>query len=254
MDTRPSTQVGPRATPLQTQETYSIAVLGTNGDCTIPVDATGLSLNVTVANGSASSFLTVFPSLAPKPQASNLNWVGGQAPVPNAVNAAIGTDGKVAFFNFAGTVDVIVDITGYYVDHNHDDRYALKGLEINFSAPVPAPGPPVVLVEVGTIGGITISVGCAPVGGGSNEIKFAYTSVGVRIVGTRMNDSVAGVASFVLNSSSGGSGFVLLLEPQANLANVNGVLQMADGHVAALSLVFGALNGDCIAQGTVSPA
>jgi len=127
MDTRgaPDT-VGPRTAPLGQFDTYSIAVLGTNGNCTIAGDAVGLSLNVTAVNPTGNSYLTVFPSDVSRPTASNLNWVTGQAPVPNAVTTDVSGDGRISFFNNAGTVDVVVDILGYYVDHNHDDRYYTK--------------------------------------------------------------------------------------------------------------------------------
>lgn len=46
--------------------------------------------------------------------ASNLNWQAGQAPTPNAVTASLSADGALAFYNLAGTVDVLVDIVGYY--------------------------------------------------------------------------------------------------------------------------------------------
>jgi hypothetical protein len=96
----------------------------------IPPDAIGLSLNVTVDNPTSASYLTIFPSDVARPLASNLNWTAGQAPVANAVTTNISADGKVSFFNNAGTVNVIADIVGYYVDHNHDDRYYTKA-EIN---------------------------------------------------------------------------------------------------------------------------
>jgi hypothetical protein len=127
MDTRSgSDNVGPRSGGIASADTYSVSVLGTNGNCTIPTDAVGLSMNVTAIDPSVSSYLTVFPSGAVRPLASNLNWVGGQAPVPNAVVTDIGADGKVSFFNNSGVVDVAADIVGYYVDHNHDDRYYTK--------------------------------------------------------------------------------------------------------------------------------
>jgi len=127
MDTRPAPDnVGPRTTPLGEFDTYSIAVLGTNGNCTIPADAVGLSLNVTAVNPTGTSYLTAFPSDAARPTASNLNWVADQAPVPNAVTTDVSGDGRISFFNNAGTVNVVVDILGYYVDHNHDDRYYRK--------------------------------------------------------------------------------------------------------------------------------
>ena len=127
MDTRPAPDnVGPRTTPLGEFDTYSIAVLGANGNCTIPADAVGLSRNVTVVNPTGASYLTVFPSDVARPTASNLNWVANQAPVPNAVTTDVSGDGRISFFNNAGTADVVVDVLGYYVDHNHDDRYYTK--------------------------------------------------------------------------------------------------------------------------------
>jgi len=127
-DTRvaPETR-GPRATPLKADETYTVQVVGTNGDCTIPADAVGVSLNVTAEAPTDASYLTVFPADAPKPLASNLNWITNQPPVPNAVTSDLSADGKVSFYNHSGTVNVIADIVGYYADHNHDDRYYTKG-------------------------------------------------------------------------------------------------------------------------------
>jgi hypothetical protein len=122
MDTRPAPNtVGPRNTPIGANATYSIVVLGANGNCVIPADAVGLGMNVTIVNPTAVSFLTVFPFGAPKPLASNLNWTGGHAPIANAVTVRIGTAGKVSFFNNKGKVNVVADIVGYYVDHRHDD-------------------------------------------------------------------------------------------------------------------------------------
>ena len=115
MDTRPAPDnVGPRATPIGANSTYMADVWGTNGNCTIPADATGVSANVTAVNGTASSFLTVFPADADRPLASNLNWITGAAPVPNKVDVKLSTTGKVAIYNLAGTVDVVVDIVGYF--------------------------------------------------------------------------------------------------------------------------------------------
>ncbi|HEY4331343.1 MAG TPA: hypothetical protein VGM78_02185, partial [Ilumatobacteraceae bacterium] len=36
LDTRPSTAIGPRTTPIGPAETYATAVWGTNGNCAIP--------------------------------------------------------------------------------------------------------------------------------------------------------------------------------------------------------------------------
>jgi hypothetical protein len=113
-DTRPAFQVGPRATPLGPTETYTIGARGEVGHCSVPTSANGLSLTVTIANGTTSSFLTIFPGGEQLPNASSANWVAGQPPTPNAVTASLSADGMLSFYNLAGTVDVIVDVAGYY--------------------------------------------------------------------------------------------------------------------------------------------
>ena len=75
-------------------------------------------MNVVAVNPTAASFLTVFPSDQPFPLSSNLNWVADQAPTPNAVTVSVSADGKVSFYNNAGTVDIAVDIVGYYEPSN----------------------------------------------------------------------------------------------------------------------------------------
>ena len=126
-DTRQAPETrGPRSTPLGPNESYTVQITGTNGDCTIPGDAVGVALNVTAVHPTAASYLTVYPSDAPQPLSSNLNFINGQEPVPNAVTSDLSADGKVSFYNHVGTVDVVADIMGYYADHNHDDRYYTK--------------------------------------------------------------------------------------------------------------------------------
>lgn len=127
MDTRPPTDnVGPRATPLGAGETYVATVRGANGQCSIPADAVSVNVTLTAVGPTAASFLTAFPSDVSRPNSSNLNWVGGQAPVANTATVTLSAAGQASFFNLAGTVDLIVDIAGYYADHNFDDRYYTK--------------------------------------------------------------------------------------------------------------------------------
>jgi hypothetical protein len=124
MDTRPlPDQVGTRDTPLGTDTTYTIPVVGF---CGVPLDATGVVMNVTAVGPTADSFLTVYPQGATQPLASSLNYRAGQGPTPNAVTVDVPATGGVSFYNRAGSVNVIADIVGYYVDHDHDDRYYTK--------------------------------------------------------------------------------------------------------------------------------
>ncbi|MEU6755875.1 hypothetical protein, partial [Streptomyces sp. NPDC046685] len=69
-------------------------------------------LNVTATNPTQSSFVSVYPSGTTRSSASNLNFTAGQT-IPNLVIVPV-VDGKVSFYNHAGTVDLIADITGYF--------------------------------------------------------------------------------------------------------------------------------------------
>lgn len=74
-DTRAGSEnVGSRATPLQSAETWVVDVWGTNGNCTIPEGSTGVSTSVAIIDPTAASYLTVFPADAERPHSSNLNW------------------------------------------------------------------------------------------------------------------------------------------------------------------------------------
>jgi hypothetical protein len=70
--------------------------------------------NVTVTDTTASSYLTVWPDGITQPNASDLNWVGGQT-VPNLAIVELGTDGSVHVCNADGSTDVVVDMEGYYL-------------------------------------------------------------------------------------------------------------------------------------------
>jgi hypothetical protein len=116
VDTRPgSVDGGSRTIPLGPNETAIFQVTGTNGACSIPAAATGIVTNVTVVGPSAASYVTIFPADAgTRPTASNLNFVAGQPPTANQVTVGLSATGSIATYNLAGTVDLIVDVVGYY--------------------------------------------------------------------------------------------------------------------------------------------
>jgi alpha-tubulin suppressor-like RCC1 family protein len=70
-------------------------------------------VNVTATNPTAASYITVWPAGSPRPTASNLNVVAAQS-VPNLVVATVGANGSISLYNLAGTVDLIVDVTGWF--------------------------------------------------------------------------------------------------------------------------------------------
>lgn len=126
LDTRPGTTVGPRSTPLVGGTVADFNVRGANGSCFIPADALAVQMNVTILNPTAVGYLTMWPSDASQPTASHLNWVSGQPATPNAATVKLSSLGQLRMFVNSGTVDVIIDVNGYYADHNHDDRYYTK--------------------------------------------------------------------------------------------------------------------------------
>ncbi|MFI8961421.1 N-acetylmuramoyl-L-alanine amidase [Streptomyces sp. NPDC053493] len=90
----------------------SLQVTGANG---IPeTGVTAVVLNVTATNPTAGSFVSVYPGGTTRTSASNLNFTAGQT-IPNLVVVPVGADGKVNFYNRAGTVDLLADVTGYFV-------------------------------------------------------------------------------------------------------------------------------------------
>jgi hypothetical protein len=93
--------------------TVQVAGQGSVPLMTATVPPKAVVLNVTVTNTTAASFLTVYPSDAPRPTASDLNWTAGLT-VPNLVVVKLGADGKIALYNLAGSTDVIADVVGWY--------------------------------------------------------------------------------------------------------------------------------------------
>lgn len=127
-DTRSTNQIGPRNTALGAGETYTVAARGIQGKCTatdLPTDATALVLNVTALGASSQTFLTFWPD-GERPEAASLNPSVGAPPIPNAVTTALASDGSFKIYNERGAVNVVIDVAGYYTDHNHDDRYYTK--------------------------------------------------------------------------------------------------------------------------------
>ena len=93
-------------------KTQSLQVLD-NG----PIPASGVKavvLNVTVAAPTQAGYVTVYADGTTRPTASNLNFAKGQT-VPNLVIAPVGANGKVDFYNYYGSTQLIADVSGYFV-------------------------------------------------------------------------------------------------------------------------------------------
>ncbi len=89
--------------------------------------ATAAVLNVTVTRPTRAGYLTVWPTGAAQPGTSKLNYVAGQT-VANLVQVGLGSAGQVSIYNFAGSVDVVVDVEGYVQDDPLDPEFGTPGL------------------------------------------------------------------------------------------------------------------------------
>ncbi|MET9961061.1 hypothetical protein ABZ128_18750 [Streptomyces sp. NPDC006326] len=83
---------------------------------------TAVVLNVTATNPTEDSHVIAYPHGAARPTASNLNFTAGQT-IPNQVTVPVGADGTVDLYNNAGTVDLIADISGYYLAGDGGQRF-----------------------------------------------------------------------------------------------------------------------------------
>jgi len=79
----------------------------------VPATATAVIANVTATASTAASFLSVWPSGVTQPNVSNLNFATGQT-IPNLSIVKIGSNGAIRFANAIGSVDVVVDVVGYF--------------------------------------------------------------------------------------------------------------------------------------------
>ena len=145
----------------------------------VPVDASAVALNITVTEGQKNGqygFVTAFPCTAATdtpPNASSLNFES-KVDIANAMNVTTSANGSICLYVY-GTADLIVDIAGYYTDHNHDDRYytetevdtALTNKADNTSLLAPiVPSMPLAIDSTGNVGwdtSIAIGVNGNPV-------------------------------------------------------------------------------------------
>ena len=129
LDTRSSTKVVDSTLRLVVEGVITIAY-GTSQQV-VPMEASAVAINVTVTStrkNAGYGFVTIFPCVSNRdtvPDASSLNFEDG-IDIANALNVATSSNGSICFY-VHGSADLLVDVTGYYADHNHDDRYYTKG-------------------------------------------------------------------------------------------------------------------------------
>ncbi len=111
-------QAGPPSLTANVTRNFQIAgtVTGVPAQCGIPSGAQAVSFNFAVTNITANGNLIAFPAGGTPPTVSSLNWQTGFAALSNAAIIPLGGGGLGVRVNAAGstTVDLIIDVNGYY--------------------------------------------------------------------------------------------------------------------------------------------
>ena len=108
LDTR--TGVGNINGPLGAGSTVEVQVTGRGG---VPANGvTAVILNATVVNPAGPGYLTIYPTGAPQPHVSDLNYATNEIR-PNLVIVAVGSGGRVSLFT-PTSAHVVFDVAGFF--------------------------------------------------------------------------------------------------------------------------------------------
>ncbi|SDC74802.1 RCC1 domain-containing protein [Actinokineospora iranica] len=105
--------------PTRVLDTRQSAPVGPGGTVTLDFTgriapaATAVTFTLTGAEATHTTFVTAWPTGAPRPTASNLNLESGGTRA-NLVTVALGADRKVTLYNNAGTAHLIADAAGFH--------------------------------------------------------------------------------------------------------------------------------------------
>ena len=119
--------------PQRVLDTRDSAPVGPGGAVTldlsakVPAGATSAVFNLTGTDVTGSTFVTAYPAGQAKPDASNLNLEAGQTS-PNLVTVQLSADRKVTLANAHSSVDLIVDLAGYYSPDSTQSFFPLSQL------------------------------------------------------------------------------------------------------------------------------
>ena len=100
---------GPPPLVANATRTFTIA-----GQCGVPSTAAAVSFNFAALNVSQAGDLRVFPAGGGVPTGSTLNYNGNTTNIANAAIVPLGTAGAITVQADATSVDLIIDVNGYY--------------------------------------------------------------------------------------------------------------------------------------------
>jgi hypothetical protein len=99
-------------TPATPSQTLVVPVIGSPTGA-VPFGATAVVVNLTAVSPTAPTFLTVFATPPVPATASDLNPAANEIKANLAV-ATLSHNGTISIYNYTGSVDVIVDVLGWY--------------------------------------------------------------------------------------------------------------------------------------------
>ncbi|MCU1589180.1 MAG: N-acetylmuramoyl-L-alanine amidase [Frankiales bacterium] len=184
-DTRGGQQLGQGGT-------MDVTIRGVDG---VPDTATAVILNVTATRGDASTDIRVYPTpadpAAPPPTVSNLNVVA-LTTAANLVTVKLGDAGRVRFRNGAGSIDLIADLSGYFVDGPAGASYTgatpHRLLDTRLASQGPAFGP-------GQVRTLAVRGGSTGVPADASAVALNVTAVGpTRVTDLRVYPTHAGAS------------------------------------------------------------
>lgn len=187
--------------PVAANADISLAIAGdTVGTQTIPTSGvTAAAVAITEVNATGTGNITAFPDQTPMPITSTLNYGNAGAITNNAI-VPLGADGKIDLDNngvFAGTVQLIVDITGYYTTNT---------AATNASTYVPIGTATRVLDTRSGVGAPTAKLAA----GGSITLTIAgNTTNGADIPADAAGAVITGVALNLTTTNGSGAGYLI---------------------------------------------
>ncbi len=114
LDTRgaPTGPIGiPAPDPLTQDEVLTLQLAGIDP---VPGDATSVVINTTIdADAPRRSFITIYPTGTPLPEASANNATPGVVKT-NPIIAKLGDNGSIDIYNFRGSTNLVIDVVGYF--------------------------------------------------------------------------------------------------------------------------------------------
>ncbi len=102
---------GARSGPLTAASEIELVVAGVGG---VASNARAVVLNVTAAEATSDTYVTVYPNGVGRPTASTLNVTAGGT-IANLAIAKVGSGGRVRLYNHLGATHLVADVAGYFV-------------------------------------------------------------------------------------------------------------------------------------------